>query len=244
MSEVVIGFWLRVADALRELDPCRSSADLSFRRRGSVPNLSNGLLTFASSASVPTRVLIETPSGAAEVPLAEVDLGVVVPLPPTDGQRPSSVGVASGVRPRVTEGVLETVTLCSAGEASFSPVGNESGLGGRFAGRVFDFGVETVLVVVLAAIFSRDRARSRAATFIAEVGGVFRLSETERPSEEARDRELLRAEQMLSADFRGDRFESGSFMATFFFVELPPFRSELTGPPVIEELSLPPSLAQ
>lgn len=175
------------------------------------------------------------------------DLGVVVPLPPTEGHRPSSVGVARGVLPRVTEGVLETVTLWRAGEASFSPVGNESGLGGRFAGSVVDFGVETVfpeMVVVLAAIFSRDRARSRAATFIAEVGGVFRFRETDLPREEALDRELLRVELMLSDDFRGDRFVSGSFMATFFFVELPPFRSELTGPPVIEELSLPPSLAQ
>lgn len=182
------------------------------------------------------------------MPLAVTDLGVVVvPFPPTDGQRPSSVGVASGVRPRVTDGVLETVTLWSAGEVSFSPVGNESGLSGRFVGTVFDFGVETVFpetLVVLPVIFSRDRARSRAATFIAEMGGVFRLSETDLPNEEARDRELLRAEQILSADFRGDRFVSGSFMATFFFVELPPFRNELTGPPVIEELSLPPSLAQ
>lgn len=242
ISEEVIRFESRVADSLRELDPFKSSADRSFPRRGRVPYLSRGQLAFASKAIVPTRVLIESVSGATEVARPELR-GVVLPLPPTEGQRPSSVGVPNGVLPRVTEGVLDTLTLCKAGVPSFIPVGKESGFTGRL---VCDtcFGTAVVLPIVAleAVTFSRDLARSR--TFNAEVGGVFKFNEIDRPREEALDRELLLVEAPLSADFLGDLVVKGSFIATFFLVILPAFLSELTGPPVTEELSLPPSLAQ
>lgn len=242
MSEEVIRFESRVADALRELDPFKSSADRSLARRGRVPYLSSGQLAFASNAIVPTRVLIVSASGATEVARPEFR-GVVLPLPPTEGQRPSSVGVPSGVLPRVTEGVLDTLTLCKAGDPSLMPVGNESGFAGRLVCGT-GFGAATVLPIAAleAVIFSRDRALSR--TFNAEVGGVFKFNETDRPRDDALDLELLLTIELVSADFLGDLVVNGSFIATFFLVVLPDFLSELTGPPVTDELSLPPSLAQ
>lgn len=241
-NEEVIRLGSRVAEALREPDPFKSSADRSFARRGRVPYLSSGQLAFASKAIVPTRVLIERVSGATEV--ARVELrGVVLPLPPTEGQRPSSVGVPKGVLLRVTEGVLDTLTLCNAGEPSLIPVGNESGLTGRLVcGTCFGAVTDLPRAALEAVIFSRDLARSR--TFNAEVGGVFKFNETDRPREEALDLELLLTVTLLSVDFLGDLVVNGSFIATFFLVVLPAFRNELTGPPVTEELSLPPSLAQ
>uniref|UniRef100_A0A182PYJ2 Uncharacterized protein n=1 Tax=Anopheles epiroticus TaxID=199890 RepID=A0A182PYJ2_9DIPT len=135
-SDIAIRFetWSRVTELLREPDPphpppaapaFKSSAERSFRRRGRVANLSTPLGRLIGEPAValppssdkgPMRVLMDIPpSGATE--LARMERGVVLPplqltppFPPTDGHRPSSVGVPSGVRPRVMDGVRDTVT--------------------------------------------------------------------------------------------------------------------------------------
>lgn len=114
-------------------------------------------------------------------------------------------------------------------------VGKESGFGGRFVDieRVSD-----VVIRLLGGsgfVLSRDLARSRVIKFGAT---DFDGSVLDRETEGGRDR--LRVLEFDSFDFRGDLFDV-SFIATFFFTAQFDLRN--IGPPVIDDDSLPPSLA-
>lgn len=164
-------------------------------------------------------------------------LGVRFPI---DGQRPSSLtGVAKGVFPRVNEGVRDKLTrgLLNVRDASLILVGKLSGFGGRF--KDIDLVSEEVISEVFcgmtsgAFVLSLDRALSR----VASCGALALIeSETDRFTD-GRERVL----DVDSLDRRGDLLLMPSFMATFFFAVA--FNLRIVGSPVIEDDSLPPSLA-
>ena len=163
-------------------------------------------------------------------------LGVRFPI---DGQRPSSfTGVAKGVFPRVNEGVRDKLTrgLLNVSDASLMLVGKLSGFGGRF--KDIDLVSEDVTSEFFcgttsgAFVLSLDRALSR----VASCGALALIeSETDRFTD-GRERVL----DVDSLDRRGDLLMP-SFMATFFFAVA--FNLRIVGSPVIEDDSLPPSLA-
>lgn len=165
-------------------------------------------------------------------------LGVRLPI---DGQRPSSfTGVAKGVLPRVNEGVRDKFTrglLLNVRDASLILVGKLSGFGGRFndIDRVSEVDMSEIFCGMTSGAFvvlSLDRALSR----VASCGALDLIeSETDRFTD-GRERVL----DVDSFDRRGDLFVP-SFMATFFFAVA--FNLRMVASPVIEEDSLPPSLA-
>lgn len=209
----------RVTELLRDPDLLKSSADFSLRRRGSVAYLSKVDDDLLSSWMFPIRVRMMRPSGATELPRAFLLLAEI------DGQRPSStVGVDNGVRlPRFSEGVRERFTR---GLEVVRFVGKESGLGGRFVDmeRVSD-----VVIFGSSFVLSRDLARSRVVKFGAT---DFDGSVLERLTEGGRGDRLLED----SFDLLGL-----SFSPTFFLTI--PADLRMVGPPVIDDDSLPPSLA-
>lgn len=161
-------------------------------------------------------------SGATELPRAFL-------LPPEiDGQRPSStVGVDSGVRlPRFNEGVRERFTR---GLEMDRFIGKKSGFGGRFVD--IDRVSDEVIPDFTSSGFdlSRDLARSRVVKFGAtDLDGrvLERLTDGGRGERDKFD----------SLDLLGD-----SFKPTFFLAIPAGFR--IVRPPVIDDDSLPPSLA-
>lgn len=154
----------------------------------------------------------------------------MVALALTDGHRPSStVGVAVGVRRILLE-------RCSDDDG-FAPDGRESGLAGRLRGVDRD-GVVAVFLVGVGSALSRDRALSRE---VRRTGGEAAVDfdwNAARLTEAALD--LERATE-FSSFFPIDFWLAGSMRATFLRT-MDAFR--FTGPPVIDELSLPPSLVQ
>lgn len=147
----------RVAELLRLEDERRSSSDFSFRRRGSVANLSP-VGDLVSRLIGPSLVLIIRCSGV-EDPARPGGLVHIVALAPIDGHRPSStVGVAAGVR-RETDGVRVLLERCNDGDG-LAPVGRESGFAGRLSG-VERVGVVAAFFINGGNVLSRDRARSR-----------------------------------------------------------------------------------
>lgn len=226
----------RVAELLRLLDDRRSSVDFSFRRRGKVANLSP-VGDLASRLIEPSLVLMMRCSGVDD-PARPFGFGVigVVGLAEAEGHRPSStVGVADGVR-QDTDGVRVLLERCSDGKG-WAPDGRESGLTGRLSG-VEREGVVAAVLLNGGSALSRDRALSWG---LIGRGGELAASfdwNAARLAEAALDRE--RATE-FSSFFPMDLGPAGSMRATFFRTT-DAFR--FTGPPVIDELSLPPSLVQ
>lgn len=183
----------------------------------------------------PMRVLIMSPSGATELPRTFLCAALLLEI---EGHRPSSViGVPSGVlcEPRVSEGVRDKFTRGLDKLISLMLDGKESGFGGRLV----DMERVSEVVIMLAdcsgLFLSRDLARSR----VIKLGATdFEGRVLERLTVGGFDRD--RVLEVDSFDFRGDLFDV-SFIATFFFeVQLGLRR---VGPPVIDDDSLPPSLA-
>lgn len=135
----------------------------------------------------------------------------------------------------MSDGVLDRLTRGLDKLISLIVVGKESGLGGRFVDmeRVSDVVIK--LFGASGFVLSRDLARSRVVKFGAT---DFDGRVLERLTVGGRDR--LRVLEVDSLDFRGDLL-IGSLSATFFFEAQLDLRN--VGPPVIDDDSLPPSLA-
>lgn len=135
----------------------------------------------------------------------------------------------------MSDGVLDRLTRGLDKLISLIVVGKESGLGGRFVDmeRVSDVVIK--LFGASGFVLSRDLARSRVVKFGAT---DFDGRVLERLTVGGRDR--LRVLEVDSLDLRGDLL-IGSLSATFFFEAQLDLRN--VGPPVIDDDSLPPSLA-
>lgn len=196
------------------------------------------------------RVFITSASGvvaAVVVVVALADATAMLTLPPTatalrgvtflefdllavDGQRPSSTGVASGVRFLDNDGVLDRLTR---GDVIERLMGNESGFGGRLSD------VERVSEVVMMSPWPDDEASGFGLSRdLAARSRVNKLGATDFVGSVLD----LVTETRLDDDFwlQFDSFErrGESFSETFFL------RLRDVGPPATLDDSLPPSLAQ
>lgn len=235
----------RDVELLRDADCCafKSSADFSFRRLGSVAYFS--IVEFLLSITMFPIFVLKVRLSEATIEFRE-DFGVIVPElplePPTEGHLPSSVvGVVNGVRPLDKLGVLDKLVDRGVDTWSFMLIGKQSGFGGLLLFKLLldiELVMELLGVSLLKLFLSLDLARSRVVRFGATDfdGNVFDLL-----TEGGLERGLL-PDAESTVNFFGDRLDvDGSLTATFFFpVE---FCLRTVGPPVIEEDSLPPSLA-
>lgn len=141
----------------------------------------------------------------------------------------------AGVR-RETDGVRVLLERCSV-DNGVAPEGRESGLAGRLSGVERDVGKAAVFMGGVIAL-SRDRALSRDGSKTeGEAAATFAWNAA-RLADAALD---LERATWFSSFFPMFLEPAGSKRATFFRTV---DALRLIGPPVIEELSLPPSLVQ